>query len=267
MLTEKQRFKMEELAYELRNEQETISKLPKKTQMMLKTFPVSEVVSVACSIFRTNGYIKKSDIPFMETDEKVKSNSQLIYSHFFTPDVWKADVQKVDIDSAEEIVDYLKGLSFKTMERNLTDFESNVLKFVTAEEVNKSSLGIAASLPKVYKNKLDQDTWEVRENELAQTSEFLAQVKNRADFEAVIENRRFISRTNSNLYCASVDGKHILKFFSDQDLGNVGETVCMSGYVKSHEVSKYHGGKETMINRLKIHATDAENSEKKLKTQ
>jgi len=263
MLTEKQRFKMDELSYELRHEDAMINKLPRKTQETLKTFPVMEVVAVACSIFRTHGYSKKFDV--IGTDKK--SNSQLIYSHFFTPDKWSADVTQQDQESADEIVTYLKGLSFKAMERGLTDFETNVLKFVTAPEVNKSSLGIAASLPQVYKGKLSQDAWAEREKELAEVSEFLGTVKSRADFEATIENVRFISRTNSYLYCASVDGKHILKFFSDQDLGKVGEVLCMSGYVKSHEISNYHDGKETMINRLKIHVTDAENSEKKLKNQ
>jgi len=31
----------------------------------------------------------------------------------------------------------------------------------------------------------------------------------------------------------------------------VGDKIHVTGYIKSHEESKYHGGKETMINRIK----------------
>jgi len=238
------------------------------TQNASKAFPVQEVVAVACAIFREHGYKKKSDIAYAtvvsgeSSTEVQKSNSQLIYSHFFNPQTWSANVAEQDQNTAKEIVEYLQGLSFKTMERGLTDFETNVLKFVTSTEVGKDSLGIAASLPKIYLNKLEQDKWEVRESELASHSEYLGVLKTRGEFEVMIENVRYIARTGSHLYCASVDGKHILKFFSDQKIADQGEKVCLSGYVKSHAESRYHGGKETMINRLKIHVTDPENSKK-----
>lgn len=216
------------------------------------TFLVNDVVSAACAVYRTNGYVKKSHAD----GEKIQANSSLIYSHFFSPETFTADIQEQDRSSAEEIVDYLRGLSFKTMERGLTDFESNVLKFVTAERVDKSSIGIAASLPQVYQHKLDQDKWEQRESELAGTSDFVGEYKKRGDFEVVVENVRYIGRTESYLYCTSVDGKNILKFFSPEKCAEVGQTVALSGYVKLHSVSKYHGGKETMINRIRVQSAE-----------
>jgi hypothetical protein len=210
------------------------------------TFLVNDVVAAACSVFRTNGYIKKSDAVGDQ-----KSNSSLIYSHFFSPDTFKADVTQEDRDSAAVIVDYLRGLSFKTMERGLTNFESNVLRFVISDSVDKSSLGIAASLPQVYKHKLDQDKWEERESELAAASDFVGELRKRGEFNLVVENVRYIGRTESYLYCASLDN-NIVKFFSQEKCGDVGQSVTLTGFVKSHHESKYHGGKETMINRIKV---------------
>lgn len=215
-----------------------------------QAFQVQQVVAVACAIFRTNGYVKKSET----FGKDIKSNSQLIYSHFFTPAEWSADVSESDNVLAKEIIDYLQGLSFKTMERSLTAFESNVLKFVTSTSIDKSGLGIAASLPSVYQNKLMQDEWEIRESQLADTSEFLGTVRTRCEFDATIENTRYIARTESYLICASVDNKSILKFFAQERLGEPGTKVCLTGFVKSHSESNYHGGKETMINRVKIAA-------------
>ena len=53
-----------------------------------QAFQVQQVVAVACAIFRANGYVKKSEA----FGKDIKSNSQLIYSHFFTPAEWSADV-------------------------------------------------------------------------------------------------------------------------------------------------------------------------------
>lgn len=225
--------------------------------MSTNTFSVKDIMSVSCALFRQQGFVKKTD---STRDESVLANSTLLYRHFFDhadeTDSKRVDVQDRDIAFAEEVIEYLKGLSFKTMERGLTSFETNVLKFVTAESADKSTLGIAASLPNVYQNKLDQDAWEIRERELAETSEYVGEYRSRGEFEVAVENVRYIGRTGSYLYCTSVDNKHILKFFSQDELGGVGTRICLSAYVKSHSESKYHGGKETMVNRVKVHSVN-----------
>ena len=68
------------------------------------------------------------------------------------------------------------------MERDLTEFELNVLKFVTTDVAGKEKIGIAASLPKVFYNKMDSDTWEDRERELGRTSEFVGELHSRNTF-------------------------------------------------------------------------------------
>ena len=208
-------------------------------------FPVLDVMAAACAAHRVNGFVKKGDI---RTYNGKIANSRLLYSHFYGEQ--KLDVSPADYEQAKEVMDYLTGLSFKAFERELTDFESNTLKLVTSEEIDNTSLGIAASLPKVYLNKLDQDVWEIRERELTESSEYVGNLHNRCDFELVVENIRYIKTTGSNLYCCSVSGKNVVKFFGD-DFGNVGDTIHVAGFVKSHQISKYSGGKETMINRVK----------------
>ena len=213
------------------------------------SFPVSELMAAACAAHRVNGFVKKHEArPYEEPP--VKANSRMLYDHFFGTE--QLVITEDDRFQAIDVIDYLKGLSFKAFERNLTDFEQNVLKLVTADMADRSELGIAASLPKVYLNKLDQDTWEVRERELAETSEYVGTVHTRCDFDLVIENIRYIKTTGASLYCCSVDGQHVVKFFSDDvNWGKVGDRIQVAGYVKSQAVSNYSGGKETMINRIK----------------
>lgn len=211
-------------------------------------FNINEVIAVAVAVDRINGFIKKSDIGFANNEKK--PNVHFLYEHFCNN--VKTEYTSSDFELAEEIADYLKGLSFKALERKLTDFETNVLNFVGSETVGKEQLGIAASLPNVYRNKLEADTWTVREAGLARTSDYIGVVGKRSDFTAKIENLRYIARTASYLVSCSVDDKHILKFFSGVASGNIGDILHITGFVKSQNISSYSNAKETMINRIKI---------------
>lgn len=215
-------------------------------------FPVIEIISTSVAIHRMNGGFVKTH-SFREEDSEKTPNSKLLYSYFLDskkkPNV---TVTQEDTNKAMEIIEYLKGLGFKAIERKLTDFESNVLKLVTAEEISKDKIGIAASLPKVYQNKLDQDTWSIRENELANQSDFEGELHKRGNFELTVENVRYIASVGSTLFCTCSSKGNIIKFFNDNERKiKVGDKIHVTGYIKSHEESKYHGGKETMINRIK----------------
>lgn len=215
----------------------------------MSDFPITELMAVACAAHRVNGFVKKHEARPHDESPSI-ANSSMLYSHFY--DDQKLDITECDRLQAFEVIEYLKGLSFKALERELTDFEQNVLKLVTSDMTDSGSLGIAASLPKVYQNKVDQDSWEMRERELSQASEYAGDLKQRDDFDLVIENVRYIKTTGAYLYCCSVHGtKNIVKFFSEYEMGQVGSQLQVTAFVKSHAVSKYHGGKETMINRIK----------------
>lgn len=217
------------------------------------SFPTQDVVATSVAIHRENGgFFRKHD------DEvyagKKKSNSQLLYRYFFEND--KVEVTDADKSEATEIIEYLQGLGFKALERKLTDFESNVLKFVTSEEVGKESIGIAASLPKVYKNKLESDKWQDRERDLGKKSEYVGTLHERGNFDITVEFVKYIPKTMSYLVTANCKG-NIIKFFAqDKILGSSelkeGTNYSITAYVKSQQVSKYSGFKETMVNRLKV---------------
>lgn len=212
-------------------------------------FKVLDIVSAAVAISRFNGgFVKSSD----NMSDK-RPNSKLLYS-FFLDSENKPDVEVNNEDTAQalEIIEYLKGLGFKAIERKLTDFESNVLKLITSETAGKDKIGIAASLPKVYQNKLDQDTWSERENILATQSEFEGPLHQRHNFTLTVENVRYIASVGSTLFCTSSDNGNIVKFFAPNEKELVtGDKINVTGYIKSQEESRYHGGKETMINRIK----------------
>ena len=70
---------------------------------------------------------------------------------------------------ADEIVDYPKGLGIKAMERDLTEFELNVLSLLHPMLLVKTRLVLLQVYPSKCSNKMDPDSWEDRERELEES--------------------------------------------------------------------------------------------------
>lgn len=223
-------------------------------------FKTKDVIAVSCAAHRFNGgFLSKDSIRFDKKAEGKRANSDLLYAHFLDPKdlkfknaLPKLKVIKEDLAMADDVIDYLKGLSFKAIERKLTDFESNVLSVVNSEHIDKTQLGITSSLPKVYFNKIEQDNWTDRELELSRTSNELGELHTRGTFDAKVEFVRYIPRTMSYLITCSVKDQHILKFFHAKNI-KLGSEIRVDGYIKSQGKGKFHNGIETIINRIKIH--------------
>ena len=223
-------------------------------------FKTKDVIAVSCAAHRFNGgFLSKDSIRFDKKAEGKRANSDLLYAHFLDPKdlkfknaLPKLKVIKEDLAMADDVIDYLKGLSFKAIERKLTDFESNVLSVVNSEHIDKTQLGITSSLPKVYFNKIEQDNWTDRELKLSRTSNELGELHTRGTFDAKIEFVRYIPRTMSYLITCSVKDQHILKFFHAKNI-KLGSQIRVDGYIKSQGKGKFHNGIETIINRIKIH--------------
>ena len=216
----------------------------------MQTFPIDEVLAVSCAAHRINeGFVKKDQVRVDKKFEKTICNSDLLYNYFFTEKKFK--VIDADKETATEVKEYLTGLSFKALERQLTEFESNVLKLVSSPDIAKDKLGIAASLPKVYLNKVEQDTWTDREMELSRTSEKVGKLHTRERITGVVEFTRYIPRTMSYIVTCSVKDQHILKFFTDKKIVK-GKEITIEGFVKSQAKGKYHAGFETLVNRVKF---------------
>ena len=223
-------------------------------------FKTKDVIAVSCAAHRFNGgFLSKDSIRFDKKAEGKRANSDLLYAHFLDPKdlkfknaLPKLKLIKEDLAMADDVIDYLKGLSFKAIERKLTDFESNVLSVVNSEHIDKTQLGITSSLPKVYFNKIEQDNWTDRELELSRTSNELGELHTRGTFDAKVEFVRYIPRTMSYLITCSVKDQHILKFFHAKNI-KLESQIRVDGYIKSQGKGKFHNGIETIINRIKIH--------------
>jgi len=237
-----------------------------------KNISLRKALALSVVIHEKYGFQSKSGYDFSTTKLNVSSNldgkgnpipnSSRLYRQLFpSKNVNESDREKLDINfnhyvKAENIISTLQGFAFKAIERPLTSFEQSVLEIVSRDTINHKELGKVASFPNVYERKLSQEMWEDREAELASTSEWVGELSSRCRFDVVIENLRYLNRTESYLICASESNKNIIKFFLAENKfpDNLVEStkVSIEGYVKKQEISKYHHGKETVLNRIKF---------------
>jgi hypothetical protein len=208
---------------------------------------IVEVFAVANAIYNKYGFVKKA-VSSLDNP----SSAYRMYTYFNNAEcVVDFAVTDDDREQAQEMIEYFKGLSFKVFERELSDFETNIVRAVKREEVDSSSLGMIATLPKIYYQNIAQDEWAGREAALAMKSEFAGTLKTRNNFKLVVENIREL-QNGSKLYCCSENNQNIVKFFGEYRSIEKGDSLNLAGFVKEHKVSDHHRGKETMINRVTI---------------
>ena len=231
--------------------------------------PLIQALVLSVAIHEKYGFQSKVTTDYTTmTSEKVSNidgrgnpitNSARLYRQLVpSQKVDPADREKIDVsehhyEKAENILYLLRGFSFIAIERPLTNFEQSVLDIVNKADITHKELGRVASLPNVYERKVSQEIWEERESHLAKNSDYVGELFSKSHLDVKIENIRYLSRTKSYLICASESDKNIVKFFiPDDKIGNIkeGDSIKLTGWIKKHEVSNYHGGKETMLKRI-----------------
>jgi len=92
------------------------------------------------------------------------------------------------------------------------------------------------------------------ERKLSETSEYVGTVGKRCSFNLSVISKRYLSKHDSYIITAKDEHGNIVKFFVGYHtltLPEVGDEMDITAYVKSHEVGRFNGAKETTINRIK----------------
>ena len=113
------------------------------------------------------------------------------------------------------------------------------------------------------RNNVKHDDWAERERSLRKISDYEGEVKKRGKFSGEIVMARYMNRSHSMLVALLTKDDNIIKFFydlyrsgSDKGMFKEGDNISLSGYVKSHEVSKFSKCKETFLNRVSLDAQE-----------
>ena len=166
----------------------------------------------------------------------------------------EVEITAKDKELAEDISTYFQGLLFKQLSGEMSDFNKKILKLVNEEQVPINEFGLVASLPKAFYNAKKWDKAAEVERDLADVSDYVGTQGKRCNFDLEVVSTRYIPTHDCTIVTCIDEDKNVVKFFTHDFAkdSEPGDKFEIAGFVKSHEVSKYNGGKETMINRVKL---------------
>jgi len=211
-------------------------------------FDTKIALAVSNSIYRKKGYVKTIESGYNER----KSNKSLVLEELAKP---SPKYTKKDLTVANDIIEHYQGLLLFRLGDQQNNFQEAVLSCVAHDTIKARDIGILASLPHTYTTTLDKEARKLKEEQLASKSSFVGDVKKRNIFDVVVEMVKPLP--HKGLYIVSfMKGSNILKHFTpsnpEDDGIVVGANLQISEYVKDHQINKYNGGKETIVNRIKV---------------
>ncbi len=218
-------------------------------------FDTKIALAVANAIYRKKGYVRTTEADYNER----KSNKTLVMEELAKENPKHA---KKDLAFADEIIEHYQGLLLFKLGDTNNGFQEAVLACIAQDTVKARDIGILASLPHTYQTTIDKEARKAKEEAMASKSSFIGDVKKRNVFDVVVEMVKPLQ--HKGLYIVSfMQGDNILKHFTPsnpEDDGIVeGASLQISAYVKDHQVNKYNGGKETIVNRIKVLRVKAKN--------
>ena len=154
-------------------------------------------------------------------------------------------------DIAENIIQYYKGLTFKAMGAKINDFEQKVLAIIQRGQCDRGDIGIIASLPKAYFRSVKRDDTDNTMRRLSKTSIHMGCEGEDILGTITVLNCSFIQSLQCHVVNAEMNG-NVVAFFTKHGADHWGERCEIQAKVKRHQTSKFHGGKETVLNYVKV---------------
>ena len=212
----------------------------------MNTYDLKTVMTYAVSAHFQNGeeYINYGS----------KTNKAIIQSHLgeiSEPHMCFVDhVTEESGTIADKIIQYYKGLTFKAMATKINDFEMRVLAVIQSGKVDRRDFGVIASLPKAYFRAIKRDETDTLMRKLSTNSVHIGSEGSEITGTIRVLNCSFIQRLACHIVNAELDG-NIVCFFTKHSAEHWGEGCDITARVKRHQTSKFHGGKETVLNYVK----------------
>ena len=209
-------------------------------------FDLKTVMTFAVSAHFQNGeeyknYGTGTNKAIVQTHLGLLDENRMVYVDYVTQEC---------ADIAEKMTQYYKGLTFKAMGNKINDFEQKVLGLINCKQVDRRDIGVIASLPKAYFRAVKRDKTDTQMRKLSTTSIHIGTLGEDVQGTINILNCSFIQRLQCHVVNAEMLG-NVVCFFTKHPADHWGETCEIKGKVKRHQTSKFHGGKETVLNYVK----------------
>lgn len=235
------------------------------------TYPLRDVMAASVMAYRLNGdeYITNTVSEYDSDDNYVvrKHTNKHLMLYTITdatvPNTLKMSVNEgsfwfdsvadeEDYEVADEIISYYQGLMLKAIGKSINEFEQKVLNLVKADKIAANEFGIVASLPKSYFRSLERDRVEAEQRLLSDDSQYVGKVGDTVEVNIDVLRCNYIQKLNCHVVNARAGNDLIVFFTSNADAFTDMKSGDIKGRVKRHQTSNYHGGKETVLNYVKV---------------
>ena len=222
---------------------------------MKAEFPTNDVLATAVAVDRIQCFIRSGQGYTKEDGTVIDDNKTTIMKHLIGDN--PVDVTDVDIAKANEIKEsFSSSLTFKKLGASLSEFDNAVLGLVPGDTCDTYKVAVAASLPNSLRHTLKREGVKDTLDSLIGQSEVVGTLNKRSQFTLKVLDVTFIKKMDVHMITCLESDKNVVKFWfsKDPDVTGIleGNTITVTGFVKTQSKSKYSNCMETMINRVKI---------------
>lgn len=225
-----------------------------------KSYPLDQVLELACAAQRTNKDYIKHAVPIYSDDYKLMSykwDNRMLITVALDPTLTKSPYEghmpplittnKEDAELAEEIKKYYRRLLFSAVQGD-NEFQTTVNALLNSESVPINRLGFIACLPSVYKRDFGRNQFEKRlknaeDGYLAEVGETVL------DKDCEILTCQRSKNFDAFNIDAIIDNK-IVSWMSKSEL-KLGPAVIVKAKVKDHAKHWKHENPVTRLNYVK----------------
>jgi len=221
-----------------------------------KKFTAIEALSMACAIYRNNGYTSTSTylVNDPSNEQRWTNKDHLIYQ--LMPSLASKDynslfkVKREDLDVACDIIKFYRKLSFGLLGNELNDYMQRVFSSTQNEMVGLNELGIIASIPKIYER-------DIQEKYLKDEAKKTIQEHFGTEGETVTLNIRYlrtkyIEKIECYAHEAVTSTNYLVNFLSKNQLGSLGDNQQIRAKIKKHTQNYTTKTAETQLNYVKV---------------
>ena len=221
----------------------------------VQTYPLELALESAAAIIRTHGYISKKEAG---TSGR-QATSVTIGTWLNSPSSTAPVIEDADKTAAAEAMVWLDalarstGVSANSFDASMASLTVGGYRKVASGMITKSDFGFVACVWATMEREVN---WKKKQDDLkvaSANSDYIGSLKKRADFFVKLVGKNYSDNVGCYIYKVKDRKGNLGVFFSsDSDLAEVNDCFLAKMTPKRHSVNDYHGGKETVFNRVKV---------------
>lgn len=163
------------------------------------------------------------------------------------------------LDKANVMLDRINGkLMLKKLTSSVNSFELSLIK-VLSEDLNKFAVSLIASMPNSITIDEKREALQDKMNKIKHSSVYFGKKGVRYELDVDVLDVKFIQSSDVYMITTLYKDRDIIKFWwrEQPDISDIimDKTISIKATVKTHELSKFSGANETLVNRVKITST------------